>query len=154
MTNQLKVKKLRSHIGYQLRLISNAVSHSFATELFHSNVTIAEWIILREIYSIGEKVSPSTVAELTGLTRGAVSKLIDRLFLKELVVRSESSRDRRYQEINLTERAKALVPKLASIADENDKSFFSILTDSERKTLMNILSKIAEFHNIRATPIE
>jgi len=133
---------LKSHIGYRLRVVSNAVSQSFAKKLAASGVTVAEWVILREMYSSEETTSPSLVATLTGLTRGAVSKLIDRLLAKGLVARAESSSDRRYQEIKLTSSAVKLVPKLASIADANDEAFFSLLSESERKNLKNILIKI------------
>lgn len=149
-----EVSSLKSHLGYHLRSVSNAVSHSFARKLAASGVTVAEWVILREMYSSDDKISPSMVAELTGLTRGAVSKLIDRLLVKELVTCTKSSGDRRYQEIKLTTSAARLVPKLAKLADENDESFFSILTSSEQKNLMIILKKIAEYHKISTNPIE
>ena len=149
-----KANELRSHIGYHLRVVSNAVSHSFARKLQASDVTVAEWVILREMYSGDETTSPSVVAELTGLTRGAVSKLIDRLLHKGLVTRTESSGDRRYQEIKLTSDAIKLVPKLAGIADENDESFFSRLSPPEREALKNTLMKLAEMHKLNTNPIE
>lgn len=121
---KLEASHLKTHMGYRLRVVSNAVSHTFARKLAASEVTVAEWVILREMYSRDEKISPSVVAELTGLTRGAVSKLIDRLLHKHFVTRSESSGDRRYQHIKLTAKAINLVPQLAGIADENDESFF------------------------------
>lgn len=152
--DKLEVSHLKSHIGYHLRVVSNAVSQSFAKKLTASEVTVAEWVILREMYSSDEKTSPSIVAKMTGLTRGAVSKLIDRLLNKGLVSRSESSNDRRYQEIRLTVSAKKLVPKLAHIADENDDSFFSILTDAEKRNLVNTLIKIAKHHELNTNPIE
>lgn len=145
---------LKSHIGYRLRVVSNAVSHSFSRRLAASGVTVAEWVILREMYSGDERTSPSVVADLTGLTRGAISKLIDRLLQKGLVTRTESSTDRRYQEIRLTPKATKLIPKLASIADDNDESFFSVLTVSERRNLTETLVKIAELHRLNAHPTE
>lgn len=145
---------LRSHLGYRMRVVSNAVSHSFARKLAASGVTVAEWVILREMFPGGGKTSPSAVAGLTGLTRGAVSKLIDRLLGKGLVTRVASSGDRRYQDIELTSKAVRLVPKLARLADENDESFFSVLTASERKSLMGTLVKLAEIHELNANPIE
>lgn len=153
-TTKLKVSHLKSHIGYHLRVVSNAVSHSFAKKLTASEVTVAEWVILREMYSNSDKTSPSVVAEITSLSRGAVSKLIERLLQKGLVTRLESQGDRRYQEINLTPLAVKLVPQLANIADENDEAFFSSLSASERKQLMNTLIKLAELHKLNANPIE
>lgn len=151
---KLNASDLKSHIGYHLRVVSNAVSHSFARKLQASDVTVAEWVILREMYAGDEKTSPSIVAELTGLTRGAVSKLIDRLLQKGLVMRSASSDDRRFQEIKLTGIAIKLVPNLAKIADENDENFFSTLSLSEKKTLTNTLVKLAKLHKLNTNPIE
>lgn len=151
---KLEASHLKSHIGYRLRVVSNAVSHSFARKLAASEVTVAEWVILREMYSSEDTTSPSVVADITGLTRGAVSKLIDRLLRKGLVTRVSSSNDRRYQEIKLTASALKLVPKLAGIADENDDSFFSVLSENEKKTFMNTLVKLAELHKLNVNPIE
>lgn len=106
------------------------------------------------MYSEDKKISPSAVAEMTSLTRGAVSKLIDRLLNKDLVTREESSNDRRFQELKLTASAIRLVPKLGHIADENDESFFSILTENEKKNLVKILIKIAEHHKLNTNPVE
>ncbi len=145
---------LKSHIGYHLRVVSNAVSHSFARKLLASNVTVAEWVVLREMYATEEKTSPSSIANVTGLTRGAVSKLIDRLLNKNLVTRTESTSDRRYQEIQLTETSITLVPKLAQIADQNDAEFFSTLTEDEKDTLKNMLIKLARLHKLNTNPIE
>lgn len=151
---RIKTSELKSHIGYHLRMVSNAVSYSFARKLQASDVTVAEWVILREMYAGDETTSPSVVAELTGLTRGAVSKLIDRLLHKGFVTRTEASGDRRYQEIKLTASATKLVPKLASLADENDGHFFSTLSQSERKAFKKTLMKLAELHKLSTNPIE
>ncbi len=145
---------LNSHLGYRMRLVSNAVSHAFARKLAASGVTVAEWVILREMSSRKETTSPSVVADMTGLTRGAVSKLIDRLRRKGLVARSASTGDRRYQDIELTPKAAKLVPKLAGLADENDDFFFSPLTAAERHTLRRLLTKLAELHELNTNPIE
>ncbi|MFN8370901.1 MAG: MarR family transcriptional regulator [Bacteriovoracaceae bacterium] len=151
MTN--KPSDLKSHIGFHLRTLSNAVSFSFARKLDQSGVTVAEWVILREMFTNQKSTTPSSVAALTGLTRGAVSKLVDRLLKKELVIRSEANNDRRYQDIKLTSKAIKLVPQLAKLADENDHYFFSILTDTEKKSLVQLLKKLTEHHKLKKVPI-
>ncbi len=153
MTVSKKSSELKSHIGYRLRAISNAVSHSFARKLITSEVTVAEWVILREMYDKSEAISSSMIAELTGLTRGAVSKLVDRLVHKNLIIRTESTVDRRCFQIKLSSKAKELIPALAAIADENDKAFFSSLSKNEQKTLMSILIKLSEIHQLNTSPI-
>lgn len=146
--------ELTKHIGFWMRMISNNVSYSFARKLEASNVTVAEWVILRQMYGGTGKTSPSAIAEITGLTRGAVSKLVTRLLDKDLVHRRESTEDRRYQEIELTEPARTLVPKLAHLADQNDDEFFSGLSKTERNQLTQLLKKLAKIHQLKTLPIE
>lgn len=152
--NKRRASELTKHIGFWMRLVSNHVSHAFARKLESSGVTVAEWVVLREMYGGDETTSPSAVAELTGLTRGAVSKLIERLLRKGLVTRKESIRDRRYQDIQLTPAAVRLVPELAKLADQNDEEFFYVLSKSERKLLTEILKKTAALRNLTQVPIE
>jgi DNA-binding MarR family transcriptional regulator len=146
------VTELRSHIGFWLRFVSNHVSHGFARNLDGSGVTVAEWVILREMFN-SPSTSPSALATATGLTRGAVSKLIDRLVQKKLVSRAEASGDRRFQDIKLTSAGRALVPRLARIADQNDEEFFSQLSAEERERLVATLKKLVAANRLHKIPI-
>lgn len=137
-----------------MRIVSNQVSHSFASRLEASGVTVAEWVVLREMFGGSSVTTPSAVAELTGLTRGAVSKLLNRLLEKGLVGRRGSTGDRRYQEIRLTDAARVLVPKLARLADENDEQFFGALAEPERSALRRSLVRLAEHHGFNRPPID
>lgn len=146
-----EVTNLRSHIGFWLRFVSNHVSHAFARKLNGSGVTVAEWVILREMFD-SPSTSPSALATSTGLTRGAVSKLIDRLVQKNLVSRAEASGDRRFQDIKLTSRGRILVPRLASIADQNDEEFFAQLSAEEREQLVRMLKKLVAANRLHKIP--
>jgi DNA-binding MarR family transcriptional regulator len=150
----LSAAELTSHIGYWMRLVSNSVSHAFARRLEASGVTVAEWVVLRQMYGSDDSTNPSAIADLTGLTRGAISKLIARLIDKGLVHQRSDTEDRRYQDIKLTAKAHALVPKLAALADGNDEEFFAPLGKTERKTLTELLQKLAHAHELKRAPIE
>lgn len=153
-TDRTEASQLTKHVGFWMRLVSNHVSYAFARKMEASGVTVAEWVVLREMYGRDDTTSPSAVAELTSLTRGAVSKLISRLLAKGLVTRKESIGDRRYQDIELTPAAIALVPRLAKLADKNDEEFFAGLSKTERNSLAAILQKIASEHQLAKVPIE
>jgi DNA-binding MarR family transcriptional regulator len=142
---------VKSHTGFWLRFVSNHVSQSFARKLEGSGVTVAEWVILREMYD-SRSTAPSALAVATGLTRGAVSKLIDRLVLKNLVSRAEASGDRRFQDIKLTSAGRSLVPRLARIADQNDEEFFSSLSAEERERLVATLKKLVATKRLSKLP--
>lgn len=151
-TEKRKISDLRSHIGFWLRMVSNHVSQRFARRLEALGVTVAEWVILREMFE-AETTSPSALATATGLTRGAVSKLIDRLLAKDLVRRAEASHDRRFQDIGLTAAGRALVPRLATLADQNDEETFQHLAPDERELLVSTLKKLAAANKLDKIPI-
>jgi DNA-binding MarR family transcriptional regulator len=146
-----EVSHLRSHIGFWLRFVSNHVSYAFARKLIGSSVTVAEWVILREMFD-SPSTSPSVLATATGLTRGAVSKLMDRLVKKNLVSRAEASGDRRFQDIKLTSAGRTLVPRIARIADLNDEEFFAQLSPEEREGLVATLKKLVTANRLHKVP--
>ncbi|HEX3893392.1 MAG TPA: MarR family transcriptional regulator [Terracidiphilus sp.] len=145
------VSDLQQHVGFWLRFVSNHVSHAFARKLDKHAVTVAEWVVLRALFNDAETV-PSALAEHIGMTRGGVSKLVDRLVVKQLVTRAERNDDRRYQAIALTAAGRKLVPQLAALADENDQKFFDPLAARERALLLAAMKKLVQAHGLRALP--
>ncbi len=148
-----EVSELESHTGFWLRFVSNHVSHAFARKLLDSGVTAAEWVVLRQMYDKPE-MSPSVLADLIGMTRGAASKLVDRLLCKELVTRQGRTDDRRFQNIALTPAGRRLVPRLAAIADQNDQEFFTPLSVKERAVLVATMKKLVQAHALHKLPTE
>ncbi|CAH1658091.1 MULTISPECIES: MarR family transcriptional regulator [unclassified Chelatococcus] len=147
------VSDLTSHLGYWLRMVSNHVSHAFAVKLAGEDVTVAEWSFMRALYG-REPTPPSRLAEAMGMTKGAITKLADRLIAKSLVTRAANANDGRAQTLVLTVRGAALVPKLAALADGNDAEFFECLTGAERALLERLLMRMVEHHRLGATPVE
>ena len=144
---------LDAHLGYWLRLVSNHVSQGFARKVEARGVTVAEWVVMRALHDRRE-VAPSVVADALGMTRGAVSKLIDRLAAKRLVSKEQAGGDRRFQRVGLTETGRALVPALAARADANDDEFFGGLGAGERAALTTTLRAIARRGGFRDTPVD
>lgn len=140
-------------IGGLLRVVSNEVSQTFTKKVADRGIGIGEWMVLRTLFEAKLK-TPSEVATFAGFTRGATSKMIEKLCRKNLVIREELASDRRYQEIKLTEEAKALVPELIKIAEENDELYFSCLGNEDREIFRQMLNKIAENSSIAGNPLK
>jgi DNA-binding MarR family transcriptional regulator len=147
------VSDLRKHVGFWLRFVSSHVSQAFAVKLLASGVTVAEWVVMREMFD-DEESSPSVLAERIGMTRGGVSKLVDRLVSKNLITRRERDDDRRFQSIALTAAGRRLVPRLAALADQNDEEFFHPLSAGERAALVATMKKLVQAHGLQAVPTE
>jgi DNA-binding MarR family transcriptional regulator len=143
---------LTAHLGYWLRCVSNHVSHAFALRLEGRGVTVAEWVLLRELYD-ADALAPSRIADRLGMTRGAITKLADRLIAKSLIAREADARDGRAQTLALTKKGEKLVPELAALADANDAEFFADLTHDERAGLKRLLKKIVERRGLEEIPV-
>lgn len=148
----VSLSKLTDHTGYWLRMVSNAVSQEFARKIALEDVTVAEWVFMRALYD-SATLSPSVLADKMGMTKGAISKLADRLHAKGLVAREENQHDKRAHCLFLTEAGRSKIPVLAALADANDAEFFNFLTQDEHNTLSRILKVLAERRGLDTTPV-
>jgi len=153
MANKAGVSPLEAHLGYWLRFVSNEVSHSFERKVAALEVSVAEWVVLRELFD-GVPVVPSVLAARIGMTRGAVSKIMDRLEAKALLTRTENERDRRFQVVALSAKGRALVPRLAALADQNDREFFGHLKPAERQQLERMMRDVVRRRGLTAVPVD
>jgi DNA-binding MarR family transcriptional regulator len=145
------VSDLKAHLGFWLRYVSNHVSHAFSLRLAAKGVTAAEWVLMRALYG-SDPMPPSRLAGELGMTRGAITKLADRLIGKSLVLRKADPSDGRAQTLALTPRGRRLVPELAALADRNDSDFFGHLTSDERSELERILKRTVAHHRMTVIP--
>ena len=143
---------LTSHLGFWLRYVSNHVSHAFARKLEGRGITVAEWVVLRELYGVGT-IAPSRLAEKMGMTRGAITKLADRLLAKGLIVRAANPDDARAQTLAIAETGRALIPDLSALADQNDAEFFGHMTADERAQIEAVLKDIVTRRGFNTVPI-
>jgi DNA-binding MarR family transcriptional regulator len=99
-------------------------------------------------------VAPSAIAAAMGMTRGAITKLADRLITKGLLLRTANPEDGRAQTLALTKSARKLVPELAALADQNDAEFFDHLSFEERSTLERLLKEIVARRGLTTMPVD
>lgn len=148
----MKSSNLEKHIGYWLRFVSDQVSLAFANELASYDMSVAEWVVLN---LLEEQVqTPAVIAKRIGLTRGAISKVLDKLVQKQLIHRVESSDDRRYQQISLSKKGKEILPSLMAVADRNDHRYFGHLSKSEKNAIVKLLMEIAAINQWNDIPIK
>lgn len=144
---------LTDHLGYWLRQVSNHVSQAFARKLADEDVTVAEWVMMRALFGAAP-TQPSQLADRMSLTRGAVTKLADRLIEKDLVARTANPDDGRAQTLRLTDRGRAFTPRLAALADQNETECFAGLSPEDRAALDRILRRLTAQLGLTASPID
>lgn len=144
---------LEQHLGYLLRRVSNRVSSAFARALQEKQISVAEWVVLAQIQA-APSIRPADLSSAIGMTRGAVSKIVEKLEAKDWIVRTAVPEDGRSQTLSLTRHGRRILPQLLRMADRNDELFFDCLKPGEKQTLRGILNKLAEVHQIREMPVE
>ncbi len=147
------ISGIEAHLGFWLRRVSNTVSGSFVRSLKDQQASAAEWVLLRELHGRGE-ATPTEMTESLEMTRGAVSKIIDKLEAKGWIAIRSTPSDGRVQVLSLTRSGQRVVPVLARIADQNDERFFRCLTAGEQDVLRKLLVKLAERNQIRDVPMQ
>jgi DNA-binding MarR family transcriptional regulator len=110
-------------------------------------------VLMRQLLEV-KALAPSRLADCMGMTRGAVSKLADRLIAKSLLARTADPQDGRAQTLALTPAGRSMVPKLAALADANDAEFFDHLAPNDRAALLRILREIVEKRGLKSLPVD
>lgn len=124
-----------------LRLAAGKLATVEAAAFRAQGVTAAEAMLLRELRSAGA-VAPSVLAVRLGMTRGGVTKLVDRLKAKQLLVRAKGRGDGRMQTIGLTGAGARLVPELDWVAARVEAAVLGKLDAAGRAGLVRALTKI------------
>ena len=144
---------LEAHLGYWLRRVSNQVSGEFRRALQQRNVSVAEWVALCLIRE-DPGITPADLADALGVTRGAVSKVLEKLDAKQCIRRAEVPEDKRVQRLSLTASGVRLLPVLSAVADANDDRFFGCLAPDEQFELRRLLEKLATAHGVAGAPVD
>jgi DNA-binding MarR family transcriptional regulator len=91
-------------------------------------------------------IRPSVLAHFIQKDRSAMGKLIERMERAGLLEQKISATERRARELYLTERGRALVPKVRAQILRQDDDFFGMLAPEERRHLLALLRKIYSRH--------
>jgi len=150
-SNRAAPSELEAHLGFWLRFVSNNVSKRFQQLLEAEGVSVTAWVALRTLWGL-ERATHTDLIQALGMTKGAISKLVSRLEEKGLAQRRGDHESLRDQVLVLTVAGAELVPRLAALADENDKHFFGHLSAKEHGSLMAAMRALVERHQLKDIP--
>lgn len=88
--------------------------------------------------------SPAELADHAGVTRATMTGLIDTLEKDGFVKREPAPNDRRMMSVNLTPKAHAFLATMLPGYFRRVSAFMNQLTESERRTFVQLLGKIQE----------
>ncbi|MFI7699990.1 MarR family winged helix-turn-helix transcriptional regulator [Nonomuraea sp. NPDC049480] len=82
------------------------------------------------------------VAELTGMSRGAVSAVLATLERDGLVVKDRAPHDGRAVHVGLTERGQEVIAEVFQVQNIREQEWAGALTPQEQRTFVGLLEKI------------
>lgn len=90
----------------------------------------------------------TTVAELLGITKGAVSQTISRLVKKEMVTKTRDPLNKNELKVQFTPAGKRAIGEFARQRENTDRryeAYLADLTDAERQTIRTFLTQVEQF---------
>lgn len=128
-------------IGFLIGDASRMLRRIFNERVTPMGLTQAQWRALAHL-SRNEGLNQVSLAELLEVQPITVARLIDKLAAAGLVERRPDPNDRRAQRLFLTDQAAPVLEHIWEIVDETYDVVLAGLSDAERETLVNLLTRM------------
>jgi DNA-binding MarR family transcriptional regulator len=130
-----------SRVNHWVRRAQVCFSKNFARILKEAQLIASEWAVLQELYGPGRR-STVELGQVMGMSKGGMSKLIDRLVRKGYVEKAVQKFDHRFRGVWLTKHGRTCVPLIASKEKSADRAFFGPLRGGGRYRLTQSLKRV------------
>lgn len=140
---------LETRASFLLSQLGLQSAQTFAAELAELGLNPNRFGLLVHL-ARAEGQTQQRLAETLGIHRNTMVSLIDELETRGLVERHRHPHDRRAYAIHLTEQARAILPEASRIADEQDARLLAEFSEDERRTLIDLLSRLSAAAGQRA----
>jgi len=119
--------------------VSHLQGHTIAV-LTQESVTLQQVLLLRRLQQIGES-TPSDLAARMRMSLPAVSQMIDRLFVLDLLTRVEADEDRRRKKVSVTRKGRALLERVRRARAAEYAAGVAGLTPKVRADLQSVMAR-------------
>lgn len=139
----MQEKKYPKRFGFLLERTFRITKLSFikAFNKLNADVTPDQWVLLDTLNQKG-KLSQKEISELSFKDAATISRIIDKLVIKELVSKKSGLTDKRKTTINLTKKGKKLVDRCQQEIDELRRQSWAELTDEDYKNFQRIMEQV------------
>jgi len=134
---------LENTIGYMVNrcaiLLRNELTYRFKQTGF--DITPEEWVILSRLWE-KNGLSQNDLAERTIKDKTTVTRFLNQMEVKQLVIRKPSQQDRRSKNVFLTSNAQKIIPSLIQIVKGLLEQVASDSPEADIRTTLNFLKTI------------
>lgn len=117
------------------------MQEQFNSAVREHDITWSQWLLLNYLRQRVNS-TPAQAAEAIGVDRSAITRLVDRLETKKLVMRMREGVDRRSLFLYLTKQGLDLCQQVDTAAQQHQDKFLESLHSSEQRMLRLTLQKM------------
>ena len=135
--------KFHMNLGMLIRSAHNSMTERVVQNVFNSGLDISldQWMVLGPIWQL-ESPSQKDLGEICLRDKPTISRIIDSLEDKSLVVRVSDQIDHRIKRVVLTKAGKQLFYDVLPIMEKTREEVRGEIPDEEIEIFKNVLSKI------------
>ena len=135
--------KFHMNLGLLIRSAHNSMTERFVQNVFNSGLDISmdQWMILGPIWKL-ESPSQKELGEICFRDKPSITRIIDSLEKKSLVVRVPDQIDHRIKRVILTNAGKQLFYDVLPIMEKTREEVRGNIPEEEIQIFKNVLSKI------------
>ena len=131
------------NLGMLIRSAHNSMTERFVQNVFKSGLDISmdQWMVLGPIWQLGSP-SQKDIGEFCLRDKPSITRIIDSLEDKSLVVRVSDQIDHRIKRVILTNAGKQLFYDVLPIMEKTREEVRGQISEEEIEIFKNVLSKI------------
>lgn len=142
---------LEENISYLTRVVRSAAQQSAPDHLGKFEL-LGGQLTAMALIAANEGVSQNDLAQAMQMTKSQMTVLVQDLVVREIVDRTPSAADRRYNALTLTGKGARLWKRVREGLVAHSESVLSVLEPAERKELVRLLQKLTAAHLGQGTP--
>ena len=147
ITKLPKAQQKALNVYVKLMRAANQATADMHGHLRDDNLTISQFGVLEALYHLGP-LSQSELGEKILKSNANLTTVVDSLEKKALVARHRSDEDRRRVTVELTGSGRKLIARVFPRHAEIVARELAFLTDKEKETLSQLLSKFRKPHSL------
>lgn len=143
MLNQIdKISGIGLHLDLVLRKVQDAYLRKF--QELNIDMTIEQWVILHQIYELGDEASQRAIVQSNFRNRATISRVIGGLERKGWINKTRFDGDQKRFKLELTPKGKNIIDMVLPHAFELRRKAIENLDAGEFDTFLKVLDQIGE----------
>lgn len=138
--------QLEECVNYLLTTAQHSVFLKMTERLSVFEITPIQYAVLYCLWE-NDKKSPKEIAERLKLENSTISGILERMEKKELIERNISKEDRRFIQVQLTEKGRSLEKEVLNAVEEVNNEVMAVFSEKESATLKSYLRQLAGVEN-------